>query len=216
MEEEPPDPRVTNECSDLTANALQILINPDIEIESSKLQTITMDSVSPFQTVQTLVNSNNTYKNNWTLINNRGERSTLSNNNEETTTAGKIIVNKSINRTSLRHHLTDIGLYIYIESLDSNLKSVSQIHVGKLIFRNEKPISDSVLNIRETGIRRVVVELKTFISANKLIEASFLKENKFEAFFPLFLLRRVGVIRGVDLDITNEEIESQASSFFLF
>ncbi|KAK9873978.1 hypothetical protein WA026_002329 [Henosepilachna vigintioctopunctata] len=87
--------------------------------------------------------------------------------------------NKVKRDNSLRYQLSDVGPYlVYIDSIDPNIKYLSQMIVGKLIFRNDKKIAENVINIKKSGIKRVVVEMRTFISANLFLLSNLLKDKK--------------------------------------
>ncbi|KAK9882539.1 hypothetical protein WA026_021886 [Henosepilachna vigintioctopunctata] len=111
---------------------------------------------------------------------------------------------------SLRYQLYDVGPYlVHIDSVDPNIKNLSQMIVGKLIFRNDKKIAENVINIKKSVIKRVVLEMRTFISVNLPISSNLLKDNKLEAHVYLFLLRRL--IKRIDLDKGIDELKSSIS-----
>lgn len=112
-------------------------------------------------------------------------------------------------KLSLRYDMSDMGPYVvYLESLDKNIGNLHAMTIGKLIFRNQSPIASSILNLEKSGKNRIKLTFRTFSSANNFLDSDFLKNNNLEAYIPQFLTRRMGVIRAIDLDISNEELQN--------
>lgn len=81
--------------------------------------------------------------------------------------------------------------------------NIFPLTVGKLIETNKVP---GVLSIKKTGRNRIEVSLKSGSSANFLVNAEFLKAKSYFAFIPSFATVRLGLVKGLDNDLTDEEI----------
>lgn len=95
--------------------------------------------------------------------------------------------------------------YKPIQSAESDLSSLNifPLSVGKLIEKNR--VAD-VLLLKKTGRNRIEVSLKSGKSANKLATADFLKQKNYYAFIPSFSTVRLGLVKGLDNDLSDEEI----------
>ncbi|KAK9873851.1 hypothetical protein WA026_002208 [Henosepilachna vigintioctopunctata] len=112
-------------------------------------------------------------------------------------------------RISARYDLTDVGPFIvYVESKNRNIGNLHAMSIGKMIHRSDNSIANSILSLEKNGKNRIKISFRSYLGANKFLMSKFLIDNNLEAYIPSFLIRRQGVIRSIDLDITDEELKT--------
>ncbi|XP_029165179.1 uncharacterized protein LOC114936225 [Nylanderia fulva] len=103
-------------------------------------------------------------------------------------------------------------VWIQSKAIESNEKTyypqVSQYKVGKLFCKKFNSI-DYVCNKTRS---RVEINFKNIHEANQLLDDPLLEANKLKAFIPSFRLIRRGIIKGVDEDISEEEMLEEMES----
>jgi|GEM_PF-5291018 len=92
----------------------------------------------------------------------------------------------------------------------NQIKSLSPFKVGKLICKKYKDI----LYICSKTKSRVEVNFKNPLEANKLLNDSDIKDNNLKAYIPGFRLSRREIVKGIDEDISEEEILETIESKF--
>lgn len=88
------------------------------------------------------------------------------------------------------------------ETQNRQRQKLSPFKVGRTICEKYSDIQV----IEKISNYQVEVVFKTKTDANNLLLDPFLHENGLEALIPTFRLERKGLIRGIDVDISNEEI----------
>lgn len=122
------------------------------------------------------------------------------------------IVRSSVNN---RYSRSDAGPYIvFVESLDKNIGKLHPMSVGKLLYTYNSLLKHDIDNISPSGRNRVKIELKTAAAANNLIEAPVWKDRNFDVYIPNFLLHTYGIIRDVDISLTDKEIIDSMESIY--
>lgn len=110
-----------------------------------------------------------------------------------------------------RYAATNTGPYsVHVVSTDD--KNVAHLHplkLGKLIHSNKV---GNIEIINKLSPNKVDIKFRTFEDANKFIHNSILKEHKLKAFIPANKVLISGVIKGVDRDITIDEIIQETKS----
>lgn len=108
---------------------------------------------------------------------------------------------------------TDVGPFeIYMESKGQG-QGIGQLHamsVGKLINKYHPMIQKDVVEITKMGKNRLRLKFRNGSAANTLVLSDELKKDKFECFIPSYLLKRKGVIKNVDLTLSDEEIVNES------
>lgn len=129
-------------------------------------------------------------------------------NNSAPSDTNKIQFVNNPKKNDSRYDLSDTGPFVvYVESVDKNIGNLHAMSIGKLIFRSDPSISNAIMSIDKNGRNRIKISFRTYVSANKFLSSSFLASNNLEAYIPQFLIRRRGVVRSVDLDISEEELK---------
>lgn len=85
---------------------------------------------------------------------------------------------KEILKQNYRYDVKDTGPFqVFLESKQDNaaLGRLHPMSIGKLILLNHKEIDAQIIEITSLGKNRVKVVLRTFSSANKLLNSVFLK-----------------------------------------
>lgn len=103
---------------------------------------------------------------------------------------------------------------VYIESKDSAVGRLHKIATSRLIRNIEPEAHMRIDSIASVGRDRIRIQFVSPASANILIESKRLAEHNFKAYIPQYLTRRLGVIRGVDSDISEEELVSMIKPMF--
>lgn len=85
-------------------------------------------------------------------------------------------------------------------------KSIHPILFGKLIFQKLKIFNHSILGITSLNKHKIRVEFQSASDANKFTNDKNLKELGFDAYIPLFLNTRIGIIRNCPKEIEVEEL----------
>lgn len=102
--------------------------------------------------------------------------------------------------------------FVILESSlqNGNIGKLHRMSTGKLIYKilNSTEIED----IFSIGRNRIKILTKTAVAAHKIIESVLLKEQNLIAYIPDSILYRKGVIRNVDLNLTDDEILSEIKS----
>lgn len=128
--------------------------------------------------------------------------------NSNNTAHKEISINQQKERPIIFYEPNDTGpLIVYVENKKGNIGRAHLITVGKIINQCLPNMERDIKQITSIGVNRVKVELATIISANKLINSEYLKKNNYEAYIPLFLKRRQGVIKFVDYNISEDELK---------
>ncbi|KAK9884202.1 hypothetical protein WA026_005155 [Henosepilachna vigintioctopunctata] len=215
----PPDPGGTNmdeyhkstSQNELTTSLLTQSLNliNDKYIENSDFNQVTFDKVLS-QSKLALCKKNNTSQiTQESILSQEPYLQSQSSNNtniESTQETRKKSLIKS-------YDLTDTGPFkIYIESKNENIGSLHPMSLGRILHKNDKSISDNVVDISKLGRNRICVEMRTALSANKTINAEFVKSMNLIAYIPQFLTKRVGVVRNVAVDITESDILEHLNS----
>lgn len=101
----------------------------------------------------------------------------------------------------------DMGPYtVYVQNKEGNIGKFHRISTAKLIRSAIPQLQDNIKSISAIGYNRIKVELINTESANKLVESRLLAEKKYEVYIPQFNIRRQGIIRNVDIEISEQEL----------
>ncbi|KAG5869720.1 hypothetical protein JTB14_019676 [Gonioctena quinquepunctata] len=113
---------------------------------------------------------------------------------------------KPINNVDFKYESNEIGPYsIYIESLDKNIGSISNLRVGKLFHSNKNYNPDI---IEKRGRNRLLLTFKKLEEANKLLDDEhFLKSNNFKASIPYNAITSKVIIKDIETTFSEEELK---------
>ncbi|KAG5896613.1 hypothetical protein JTB14_009524 [Gonioctena quinquepunctata] len=113
---------------------------------------------------------------------------------------------KPINNVDFKYEANEIGPYsIYIESLDKNIGSISNLRVGKLFHSNKNYNPDI---IEKRGRNRLLLTFKKLEEANKLLDDEhFLKSNNFKASIPYNAITSKVIIKDIETTFSEEELK---------
>lgn len=109
------------------------------------------------------------------------------------------------------YSLKDNGPYIlYVDNLiDSHIHAM---RVGKIIRDFAFNIFSTISSIEKIGRKRVKLVLKNREASNALIRQEFWVNSNLICYIPNFVLYRQGIIRNVDVSLSEEEIVKYADS----
>ena len=105
---------------------------------------------------------------------------------------------------------------VIIESENADLAGVSRMHpmsLGKLLHSQHPEVSEHISSINKVGRNKIRVELTNFMTANKLIRSSVLKERGFKTYIPVYLVKRKFIVRGVDTSLSEEDVKNFMKDF---
>ncbi|CAH1107730.1 unnamed protein product [Psylliodes chrysocephalus] len=120
-------------------------------------------------------------------------------------------------RQCFKYQPTDIGpFHVYIENIKTNFEGkLNPIKVGEIILRAHSEIDNKIKQIQSIGRNRIRIILKDYLSANVLLSSTNLKKHDLGAFIPKFLLFRLGVVKQIDVDLSEEYLKSRISPYDL-
>lgn len=108
---------------------------------------------------------------------------------------------------------SDSGPFIiFIESVDNSAGNIHPMVLGKMIWQLHKDITSNIVHISSSGRNRIKIETKTHASANSLINLDVFKQKNLHCYIPSFFINKMGVIRNVSTDLSEEEILENISS----
>lgn len=103
-----------------------------------------------------------------------------------------------IRKDNLKYNRTDKGpFHVIVEKQDLNLYKLSK---ELKLNRIDVELLDQI------NKRKAKLTFKIWHEANKLIDNELLKKNEYKCFIPEMYVHTVGVVRGLPIDITKEEI----------
>lgn len=102
---------------------------------------------------------------------------------------------------------TDAGPYRVIVQLNENRDDaqINKLAVGKILTKT-KEYKVNVLNLKIMGKNKVLVLVKTPQTANKIQADKTLRAQNYKAYIPKHFMTVAGVVTGVPLEMTPEEI----------
>lgn len=117
---------------------------------------------------------------------------------------------KLINK-NLRYNINDIGPYRIIME-PTKEKYINKIALARFLRSNN--LIDEMIDIKKTGQKKATVYFNTVESANNVLEfhkniKSDSLEHKFIAYLPLYFIVVKGVITGIPLDMSIEEVKEE-------
>lgn len=105
--------------------------------------------------------------------------------------------------------------FVFIESIDESKNGVARMHpmsFGRMLKTLFADIE--ILKLVKNGKNRIKIQVPSRNQANKIIQSNELKLQKFKAYVPMFILFRQGIVRGVDTDLTEDEILKEITILF--
>ncbi|XP_063241205.1 uncharacterized protein LOC134541594 [Bacillus rossius redtenbacheri] len=103
---------------------------------------------------------------------------------------------------SARYPDTCSGPFIVVvESLDSNIGNLHPISLGKRLHPNRY-----ILQIQQAGPKRLKMYFSTATAANQFLDSDTPGKMNLRASIPMGLTRKQGIIYGVPLDVSMEEV----------
>jgi len=89
----------------------------------------------------------------------------------------------------------------YLESIDGNIGNLHPMSLGKALAE----VFPAITNIRRRDRNLIVINFKFSFNANKFIQSNVLPNN-WMAYIPNYKIFRSGIVRGVDMALSLEEI----------
>lgn len=110
-----------------------------------------------------------------------------------------------------RYSSIDQGPYaLYVDTME-NVK-VHAMAIGKMLRDRVFELYKEVSLIKRISGNRFKIIVKAYKTANSIIESDIWKINKLICYIPDFMLFRQGVVRDIDVSLTEEEILSNIDS----
>lgn len=112
---------------------------------------------------------------------------------------------------------TDSSPYtIHIQRLQSSQSDGTTLHpisLGKILKQNK---INNIINgsIKRIGRNRIAMAFSNFTDANEFLNNSLLNQNNLKAFIPSFSITRVGIVKGVPIEWSTDEILENISTPF--
>lgn len=112
---------------------------------------------------------------------------------------------------NLRYNEEDDGPFrIVMEVKEKEERGINKITVARML--KTKNFIDKIIDIRKAGRKKVTIYLKDRESANELLNSSQLFEPKYVLYLPIFFIVIKGVISGIPVDMTEDEINEELIS----
>ncbi|KAJ4425955.1 hypothetical protein ANN_27581 [Periplaneta americana] len=108
------------------------------------------------------------------------------------------------NTTNLRYSYNDIGPFFVNIKFGDNLKFIHPLKIGRWLFQNGFEVTHMI----KCGFNQMEVHFRSFIQANKFLDSDFDTTHNTRSFIPYCNLHMTGILRGIDTDITTEEIQA--------
>lgn len=112
------------------------------------------------------------------------------------------------------YNATDASPYVlHIQkefTSDNNNNTIHPVAFGHFLKKhNFKNIVNG--SIKRIGRNKISMSFSQYEDANSFIDSSTLKSNKYKAFIPSFNVTRMGIVRGVPSDWSDEEVKDNVS-----
>lgn len=112
-----------------------------------------------------------------------------------------------------RYRVTDKGPYIInLEGNKGNLGKVHRMALGKWLFQSASTLKNEIIDIMATGKNRMKMTTKTPEAANELLSLEIFREREITAYIPNFRVFSTGIIRDIDIYLSDEEILNELNS----
>lgn len=110
---------------------------------------------------------------------------------------------RNVTTSHLRYEYNDMGpFFVTVKLLNQQMKYMHPLKIGRWLFQK----GYEVTHLHKSGFNQVEVHFANYFHANKFLDSGFDAEHNAYSFIPYYNLHVVGVIRGVDIDITTEEM----------
>jgi hypothetical protein len=112
--------------------------------------------------------------------------------------------NKKDNFIHLTYKSTSPGPFmVYVQNIED--KPLRPMNFGRLLHKaNIKGIIPG--GVRKEGRNRISLTFSSASAANNFVSGEFVSINSFKAYLPVFRLTKMGVVKGIDVDLTEEDI----------
>lgn len=222
----PPDPGLLTTAFAITSST-EILNNQQMEINENidtlignrypandlpnRTQTVSRLSTSINNDITNKKISYNTVLNDVNRLPSNTQALINSTNSKQNTTSEEI----TQKRSAYRYENMDTGPYlVYVENNSHNfMGKLSAIKVGEILFDNHPELDSRIKNIDSIGKNRIKIVFKDLKSANTFLNSSRLKQYNLESYIPKFVFFRQGIIKGVDIEYSEESIKQKIKEY---
>lgn len=109
---------------------------------------------------------------------------------------------------------TDRGPFtVHVQREETSPTAGTSLHpvtFGRFLFSRAREFQGIIDgSIKNVGRNRIALNFHSAISANNFIQSPSLPNNKLRAFIPSFNITRMGIIRGIPVDMTPEDVMSE-------
>jgi hypothetical protein len=111
---------------------------------------------------------------------------------------------KKDNNVNVSYRSDSPGPYtVYIQNIED--KPLRPMTFGQMLMKDN--ISGIITGgLKKEGRNKISLNFLTPKDANSFVTSDFIIKNKFKAYIPTFKLTRMGIVRGFDVDLTEEKI----------
>lgn len=122
---------------------------------------------------------------------------------------------KQVTRIQFLYETTDLAPYqVLIENKDPDFKGkLNPIKVNDIIYACHPELDNKIKEIESTGRNRIRVQCRDGKTANSLILSKYLKDKNLDIYIPKSSVLKQGVIKGLDIDITDEILKNRIKKF---
>lgn len=125
----------------------------------------------------------------------------------ETSTQKEVSLKKGEKNNIVIYKYSDQGPYVvFLDTLKIPVKSngIEDVKIGKLM--KFKKLSNFIIDIKKCGKHRMKITFNNREKANSLINDVNLITENLKAFIPLQFIQRIGIVKDVDSEISEEEL----------
>lgn len=102
---------------------------------------------------------------------------------------------------------------VHVQRNESSPTAGTSLHpvtFGRFLFSRSREFEGVIDgSIKSVGRNRISLDFHSAACANKFMESSSLSHNQFKAFIPSFNITRLGIVRGIPIDMSPEEIMTE-------
>lgn len=100
---------------------------------------------------------------------------------------------------------------VQLQNDEEGKQRINKLSLGKVLSKIDE-YKNNITNMRALGRNKVLVFLKNFQVANKLQSDQMLRKNNYKAYIPRSFVSVTGVVAGVPVDMSIEEISQNITS----
>lgn len=104
--------------------------------------------------------------------------------------------------------------FVYVENIEKDFNGkLNAIKVGQILFDNHPELDTKIISIDSVGRNRIRIKFRDGLAANNLIKSTALIKFNLVAFIPKFLTHKLGIIKGIDVEYSEEFLKNKIQQF---